>query len=106
MGGGGNSGMSRRGSGCFSLLAVAALLLRDLVLLKEDDRGGNTGSEVSSMVFFVLLDLRSESEHKFTLEDEAEGKDSLTTGSLGALVLTLAGIGTVLDRLFEVECAS
>ena len=95
--------MIRAGSDCFSLGLVTTLSLRDLVRLKDDDRGGGAESEVFSMVTLVLLGLRSGSEDKFTLDDAAEGWVSLTTGNFGTLALTFAGTGTVLDRLFEVE---
>lgn len=60
-------------SGCFSFRLMAALSLRDLILFRDDDRGGRAESEEFSIVTLVLFDLRSGSEDKFTLDDAAEG---------------------------------
>lgn len=98
--------MCRRDSACLSLFPVVAPSLRDADLFKEDDLGGSTESDASSVLFFVLLDLLSASEGRFTLDEDADGRVSFTTGSFGALTLTLIGTGTVFDRLFEVECAN
>lgn len=65
--------MIEGGSGCFSLRLVAVPSLRDVILFKEDDRGGSEESGVFSIVTFVLFDLLSGSEAKFTLDDAADG---------------------------------
>lgn len=65
--------MIRGSSDCFSLRIEAVPLLSDVILFKEEDRGGRVESGAFSIVTFVLFDFLSGSEDKFTLDDAAEG---------------------------------
>lgn len=78
---------------CFSLLYVTALLLRDLVLFRDDDRGGGVGSGV--FVFLSFRPARSVSVGNVAMVDDADVRFSFTAGSFGVRILTFEGIGTV-----------
>lgn len=82
---------------CFSLLFVTALLLRDLVLFRDEDRGGGVGSSV--FAFLVFCSLRLGSGDNMSLEDDGGFWLSLTTGNFEFLLLTFEGTGTVWDLL-------
>jgi len=76
----------------FSVLPVKTLLLHDLVLFRDEERGGSAGSTILACLF---RSFRSIWDDNVTLEEDAEVRLSLTTGSFGALVLTFKGTGTV-----------
>ena len=58
---------------CTSLLLVAALLLRDLLLFSEDDLGGGAGSGLSRTVLLAFLPVLSPPVAKGTFEEDAGG---------------------------------
>jgi len=74
------------------VLLVTTLLLRDLVLLGDEERGGRA---VSTILACLFRSFRSVWDDNVTLEEDAEVRLSLRTGSFGALVLTFKGTGTV-----------
>lgn len=80
---------------------MAALLLRDLFLLSEEDLGGGVGSGLSFVIFLAFLPILSPSDTDSTLDEDSEFWLSLTTGSFGSADLVVAGWGIVCER-FEV----
>ena len=71
--GGGNGGTVGSVIVCDgSPLLLAALLLRDLFLLREDDLGGGVGSGLSLAIFLVFLPTLSPSGADSILEDDSE----------------------------------